>query len=424
MSNAKWAAIVYGRTHEVDFRFIATPKDFKNDKFEKNWALNHILTTTRSASKLSGNPRWSLFKNECHCVVGVTCMVRELIGRATEETSEDLTKDSKGRPLYVFVGYVARVDKEHAFPPLPPYLGNNLKFFEPLYQYVRDVWFVKNYEEASKVPSFTEYQDLPEGEFSSLTDYDSDFSQSLNYQNRYKVFLWPDSEEYRQKLWMTVPRCKRPISLCLGLAGQKDVIDSPFLNGTAEDVVQQIKINKHSKQPDEWDGVDEALSSETSRQVPMQQQPIRSVDSRQETVRQQHQYHQRQTNEIDSQSPLGWIVEKGKEDLKRTVEDAQKVVAKGQDLLQSISEPVSADQTRDDLAQQKQPRYRDQISQPQQTRKTHNPDRYPKNFTSQQHQTEDFGFKPKQPETESQKSQQNETQQSDSVQNSDSQDWF
>ncbi|MFB2891581.1 hypothetical protein ACE1CI_01420 [Aerosakkonemataceae cyanobacterium BLCC-F50] len=425
MSNSKWAAMVYGRTYEVDFRFIATPKDFKYDENEKNWALNHILTTTRSASKLSGNARWSLFKNECHCVIGVTCMVRELIGRTTE-TSEDLTKDSKGRPLYIFVGYVSKVDKEHGFPLVPPYSGNNLEIFEPLYQHVRDVWFVKNYEEASKIPSLTDYQDLPEYEFSSSADYDLDFAQSLNYQNPDKVFLWSDSEEYRQKLWMAAPKCKKPISICLGLAGQKDIIYSSFLNGTADDVVQPIEINKHCKQADQWDGVDDALSPETSRRVPAQQQPSQSVGSRQETVKQQHQYHQIPETETDNRSlaeqiidtvgfAAGKVINRGRQDIERV----------GELLNQDVRDVFAPTHkiNDDNVGQQRQHPQKGNISQPQQERRRRSTNRYRRNSTSQQREIEDFGFKPM-PETNSQKSQQNDTQQSDSPQNSDSQDWF
>ncbi|NJN08167.1 MAG: hypothetical protein HC815_09270 [Richelia sp. RM1_1_1] len=68
----QWSALVYGRTYEVDFRLIAMPEDFNDE--DKKWALKYILGTTRSPEKLPEQPRWSLFKNDKYCVVGVTAL--------------------------------------------------------------------------------------------------------------------------------------------------------------------------------------------------------------------------------------------------------------------------------------------------------------------------------------------------------------
>ena len=75
----QWAAIVYGRTYHLDFRFITIPHDFTASDI--TWASQHILATTHQARNLPSNPRWSLFKNDSYCVVGITCMVRDLIGK-------------------------------------------------------------------------------------------------------------------------------------------------------------------------------------------------------------------------------------------------------------------------------------------------------------------------------------------------------
>ena len=45
MFQSKWAAIVYSRTYEVDFRFIVLPKAFTEK--DKKWAEKYILGTTR-----------------------------------------------------------------------------------------------------------------------------------------------------------------------------------------------------------------------------------------------------------------------------------------------------------------------------------------------------------------------------------------
>ena len=94
MSNYKWASIVYSRTYEVDFRLLAVPENFNAN--DKQWSLDYILATTRSAKELSEKPRWSLFNNSKYCVIGVTCMLRDLISQDSQ-ISEDMTKDSNLR---------------------------------------------------------------------------------------------------------------------------------------------------------------------------------------------------------------------------------------------------------------------------------------------------------------------------------------
>ena len=81
----EWAAIIYGRSYHIDFRFISIPQDFTN--IEKNWAAQYILSTFRQANKLSSSPRWSLFKNRSHCILGVTCMVRDLLAGMDQSLS-------------------------------------------------------------------------------------------------------------------------------------------------------------------------------------------------------------------------------------------------------------------------------------------------------------------------------------------------
>ena len=120
-----WSVIVYGRTKEVDYRFLVIPNDFQIE--EQNWARKYIHGTTVYPEKLPGNPRWSLFKNHKHCVFGVTCMVKELVG--SERKYEYMAKDAGGRSLYIFVGYVAQIDNYSNSLKILPNL-EDLKFFK------------------------------------------------------------------------------------------------------------------------------------------------------------------------------------------------------------------------------------------------------------------------------------------------------
>lgn len=245
MSEPKWAAIVYGRSYYLDFRLIAVPKDFSNRKID--WALEHIIATTRTADKLSAHPRWSLFKDKSHCIIGVTCMVRDLLGNLTNQAGQDLTQDNCGRPLYVFVGYSTKLENQPKSTNYFPYMGNNLKIFQPLYDYVRQQWQVKKYDRDHNQPIVTDYGNLIiENPLNNCPTNDKNLTLNHQYRVPNRIFLWQDLEVWRQKLWFKAADCQQPLSLCLGANKQKDLITSPFNNGTVEDLNEftvQDKIN-------------------------------------------------------------------------------------------------------------------------------------------------------------------------------------
>lgn len=247
MSEPKWAAIVYGRSYYLDFRLIAVPEDFTQRKID--WALEHIVATTRTADKLSAHPRWSLFKDKTHCIIGITCMVRDLLGNLSHQAGQDLSQDNCGRPLYVFVGYSTRLAEHQKSTHFFPYTGNNLEIFQPLYQYVQQQWQVKKYDQNHSQAIATNYQKLLIKE--NLNHFNNDKYFNINHQYRVpeRIFLWQDLEILRQKLWFKALDCQQPLSICLGATKQKDLITSPFVNGTAEDldefiIKEKIKIGK------------------------------------------------------------------------------------------------------------------------------------------------------------------------------------
>ena len=249
----QWSALVYGRTYEVDFRLIAMPKDFNDE--DKKWALKYILGTTRSPGKLPQQPCWSFFKNDKYCVVGVTCMARELIGDSSNDNAEDFTRDKStsgglGRPLYGFFGYVAKLDGQN-LPPIPKYLDTNLEAFKPLYDYIKQCWYVKNYESASREAIRSKYQEISyEANQPILENLDQDYFD-LNF-NDDQTRLW--LEEDKENLWLTaVQKAKESpdvsLSLCLNLASQRDALRSNFLNATAFDVRQKEDIPRQIERP-------------------------------------------------------------------------------------------------------------------------------------------------------------------------------
>lgn len=231
MFKHQWAAIVYGRSYHLDFRFITIPQDFTEQ--EKSWAANYILATFRQANKLSSRPRWSLFKNESHCILGVTCMVRDLLNDLEPEAIERLSKDNFGRPLYVFVGYVTQLKGRKSLADFPTYTDCNLQYFQELYQYISDVWWVEEYYEDSKKPIFNGYQTL---DFHNQETHNIfELAGQINHQKRYpeRTYIWQNTTEQKQKLWVTAAVCYKPISICLGEQSVNYLKNSPFLNQTA-----------------------------------------------------------------------------------------------------------------------------------------------------------------------------------------------
>jgi hypothetical protein len=248
MYKHKWAAIVYGRSYHLDFRLITIPQDFTDR--EKDWASQYILDTFSHANKLSSHPRWSLFKNDTHCVVGVTCMVRDLLINKEQELIESLSKDNCGRPLYVFVGYVTQLDRRKRLLDFPTYSDRSLQAFQDLYQYILQVWQVEEYYKDSKKPIFNDYQILDFANQNFKTNDILEIIKQINHQEKHPdlTYLWHNTPEQKRKLWVASAISYEPISICLGDRELKNVINTPFLNQTvtceSTEVIEGCAIEK------------------------------------------------------------------------------------------------------------------------------------------------------------------------------------
>ncbi len=228
MSKREWAAIIYGRSYHLDFRFITVPDNFTEQ--DLNWASPYIIATTQQARNLTNSPRWSMFKNDDYCIVGVTCMVRDLIGQLSEDSIKVMAKDDRGRPLYVFVGYVTQLTHDQNIQNFPAYTENCLDSFKILYQEIAKVWLVKDYEQDTRNPLFSQYQPL-----SFAVDLSATNAQilQLNDRSKYpqKTYLWPSFTQQNNLLWLISAQCLKATSTCLNIKGNA-LINSPFLNQT------------------------------------------------------------------------------------------------------------------------------------------------------------------------------------------------
>jgi hypothetical protein len=219
------APIVFGRTYEVDFRFLVVPEDFQvphQVDFQlrnQDWLESHINTTMLLAEQLPGRPRWSIFKNHTHGIAGLTCMASDV--------SNEKTHDREGRALYVFLGYVFRSVEIQPIPMRP-------EEFRSLYaRYILTAWDEKAYSTRSKLPELAAYQNFempPEPE----NPANLELIKELN-SDETKIFLWSNTPEFREKLWHSAAKCLQPMSVCLGLPTEASALRGVFTNGTTLD---------------------------------------------------------------------------------------------------------------------------------------------------------------------------------------------
>lgn len=231
LSNAKqgWSALVYSRTDTVDFRLLAAPAYFSPE--DEQWAMQYILGTTRNPVLLQQQPRWSIFKNEQYCVIGVTCIVRELLEAASVNALEpNITEDSQPRATYAFIGYVTQLSDHLIEIP-----AMDLAVFYPPCQYLVERWSEKSYQpQASKVmrsqPSQIATQSCKV--YSPL---------NLNCTSR-DIQFW--SSDDTERLWFATAQDPLPSSICIGFTDEKIVLETPFLNATLPQVETPYRVRR------------------------------------------------------------------------------------------------------------------------------------------------------------------------------------
>lgn len=251
--NNQWSSIIFSRTYEVDFRLISIPEDFKER--EKKWALDYIYATMTYPKELQGNPIYSIFKNNKYCVVGITCMIKDLIQNSHYENLEVGTRDKpsggEGREVYGFFGYVTKKNSEEEFPIIPLYGNDNKEFFRQLYEDLEKRWFVKVFQKEAKESIVSSYE-VKDYSFTTINSRINEYF-SLNQDNN-QIRLW--SEKNSKEVWMATAQeisnyPEKSISLCLGIVRKKDAIKSPFFNATVYEVKQREDVGKQVKNAEE-----------------------------------------------------------------------------------------------------------------------------------------------------------------------------
>jgi hypothetical protein len=227
ISTIEYAPIVFGRTYEVDFRFLVLPEDFQSPDYAENraWAEHYIGATMLLPQHLRDQPRWSIFKSENHCVVGLTC--------TASAVSTTQTHDRQGRPLYVFLGYVFRPMDVQPLPMKP-------EEFDQLYHFIAEAWNDKSFATRSRFPEIAQYQTKT---FKGIVEPKRKTQIDLNcYPDT--VHVW--SDEFREALWEKVSYTNRPTSLCIGLPSPSAALRGEFENAT---VAETFSPHQDSEMP-------------------------------------------------------------------------------------------------------------------------------------------------------------------------------
>jgi hypothetical protein len=244
-----WAPLIYGRTHDVDFRFLVTPIDFTNDHKDGIW--DYIKVTTRAAETLSNNPRWLFYRGQTYCIVGVTCLIRDLMSALPEiaiehlpgDLPDDMTQDRLGRPLFAFIGYVARIDHPVIIPE------RNLKHFLRSYlEFVPKKW-TETYATLGRDPatsgdvkSFYQVQFCPEDGVQPDKAWQPMLLDQLLPQSPQGISLWNIAEA--QNIWWTAAKTAHPLSICIGNLSRRDLVNSRFRVAVIEEVQQHEVIRR------------------------------------------------------------------------------------------------------------------------------------------------------------------------------------
>ncbi len=209
--SSQFAPLVFSRTKEVDFRFLVVPEDFSEEDME--WSKKHILATLLNSIELSENPRWSLFGNEQHYVIGLSCRASLL--------SERNIADKFNRGLYLFVGYVTKK---------PGFIPMQAVAFNSLYDFVHQKWEDDSIDARTIIKS--KYDDK-EIDLSTLPpDFEGNAGIKINH-DADKVRIY--SNRRNSELWTIFSQYSRAVSLCLNVAGQKDAKEGIFLNVSTVD---------------------------------------------------------------------------------------------------------------------------------------------------------------------------------------------
>jgi hypothetical protein len=136
MTDARWAPVLYGRTEEVDFRFLALPED-AGDAFRES-VLDALRPIFQNIGALRGRRAWCAFTTGTTCVFGAIAYLADLV---ISQDEQFMTRVGT-RDLYAFAGYAAKRGDGTSLPRFDDLDG---ALVHPLLAFVRKHWDDRSY---------------------------------------------------------------------------------------------------------------------------------------------------------------------------------------------------------------------------------------------------------------------------------------
>ncbi|MBW3543006.1 MAG: hypothetical protein KY476_22320 [Planctomycetes bacterium] len=256
-SRPLWAPLVFGRTLKVDFRLLAIPEGMA--KADVQWLQSHINGSTVYPDDLRDGHRWSLFKNDRYCGFGLTCMAQLV------STHRVIVEN---RELYLFAGYVSRIDRSQwpdppHHPPLPILPAVDRPPFDvlrTLYEYVDFLWNDdRTMLDAEEIATEIEKPYASVKRLDSLLETPRAVARRpkeslLNYNSR-KLLLLPDDHDNvatgNAAYWAEAVTTSKPVSLVIGLPDEWSAKKGPFLNAATASTTERHSITRDGKEAED-----------------------------------------------------------------------------------------------------------------------------------------------------------------------------
>ena len=224
-----WAPLVFSRTRDIDFRFLAMPEDLTSD--EQDWLRTAQLGATIAyMNRDYQSPIWSCFKRGYNVpggrwlsVIGVTCWCALL--------SDDYNRDIGGRSIYGFFGAVCR-DSSIRVPPL------DLELFKPLYTFAIERF-------ADTVDNAQLYRKSYEWRWPRLLTI-APSAMRLNA-NPTSLQLHPQSSG--QVLWAAAAAAPAPVSLSLNLIRPREALERAIQDATIQGSEESALLTRKPPEP-------------------------------------------------------------------------------------------------------------------------------------------------------------------------------
>ncbi|MDF5711446.1 MAG: hypothetical protein PUP90_28165 [Nostoc sp. S4] len=243
-----WSAIAYGRTYEVDYRFLAIPEDFT--PIDCEWAKKYIVATMHYRENLKGYFRQSIFKNKKYCVIGLTCRVSDLINN-NDNIQFDIGYDKQNRYIYVFIGHVAKLYQDKKLDYIPDFWGQNFASLRGLtIDIYNQKWRVPEHNLNSKKTLIISYKKrfINNVDNTKLSNSCLDIFKDIDFsQNCIKIPIRAHDQKTSTELWQITAKyilisqyttSNQDISLCINAENNKYILtETPFIAATVRKMV-------------------------------------------------------------------------------------------------------------------------------------------------------------------------------------------